>query len=94
MCSGQFLAGNLDVAIIPPSDIARIRSDAALAGRLQDQAILSIFWLVLNLNRPPLDNLQVRQAMSMAIDREAIVTAVLQGQGAPAHGPATVSKPL
>lgn len=83
----EFLAGNLDFAIVPPSDVANIKADASLHGRVQDQAILSIFWLTLNLTRPPLDNLQVRQAMSIAIDRQGIVNSVLQGQGAVAHGP-------
>ena len=83
----EFLAGNLDIAIVPPSDVARINSDPALQGRVQNQSILSIWWLTPNLNRPPLDNLQVRQALAMSIDRQAIVDSVLQGQGVPAHGP-------
>jgi ABC-type transport system substrate-binding protein len=83
----EFLAGNLDFAIVPPTDVATIKADPSLEGRVQDQAILSIFWLPLNVTRPPLDNLQVRQAMSIAIDRQAIVDNVLQGQGAVAHGP-------
>jgi ABC-type transport system substrate-binding protein len=83
----EFQSGNLDFAIVPPTDVARIKADTALQGRIQDQSILSIFWLTLNLTRPPLDNVKVRQAMSMAIDREGIVNSVLQGQGVPAHGP-------
>lgn len=83
----EFLAGNLDFVIVPPSDVARMKSDTTMEGHIQDQAILSIFWLTLNITRPPLDNLQVRQALSIAIDRQGIVDNVLQGQGAVAHGP-------
>jgi ABC-type transport system substrate-binding protein len=83
----EFEAGNLDMAIIPPSDVERYRSDSTYSSLLQDQAILSIFWLPLNLNSKPLDNLKVRQAMSYAIDRQAIVDSILQGQGVVAHGP-------
>ncbi len=83
----EFLAGNLDIAIVPPSDVVRISEDPALEGRVQNQSILSIFWLSPNITRPPLDNLQVRQALTMSIDRQAIVDSVLQGQGVPAHGP-------
>jgi ABC-type transport system substrate-binding protein len=83
----EFLAGNLDIALVPPSDIVRIRADSAFQGRVQEQSILSVFWLIPNLTRPPLDNLQVRQALAIAIDRQAIVASVLQGQGVPAHGP-------
>lgn len=83
----EFAAGNLDLVIVPPSDVARIKADTSLQGRVQDQSILSIFWFMLNVTKPPLDNVKVRQAMSMAIDRAALVKAVLQGQGTPAVGP-------
>jgi ABC-type transport system substrate-binding protein len=83
----DLLAGNLDLAVVPPMNIAAVKADPAFAGRIQDQPLLSIFWLPLNLTRPPLDNLMVRQAMSAAIDRQAIVDTVLQGQGVAAHGP-------
>lgn len=83
----EFAAGNLDMVIVPPPDVARIKADASYQGHVQDQAILSIFWLPLNLNRPPLDNVKVRQAMSYAVDRESIVKSVLQGQAVVANGP-------
>ncbi len=83
----EFLAGNLDIAFVPAPDAARIRVDPAFQGRVQDQSLLSTFWLIPNLTRPPLDNLQVRQALATAIDRQAIVASALQGQGVPAHGP-------
>lgn len=83
----EFLAGGLDIAVVPPSDVVRISEDPALAGRVQNQSILSIFWLTPNITEPPLDNLQVRQALTTAIDRQAIVDSVLQGQGVIAHGP-------
>jgi ABC-type transport system substrate-binding protein len=83
----EFQAGNLDFVVVPPSDVARLKADPSLQGRIQDQAIVSIFWLKYNLNRPPLDNLKVRQAMDFAIDRDSIVKQILQGQGAVANGP-------
>ncbi|HVU10701.1 MAG TPA: ABC transporter substrate-binding protein [Phototrophicaceae bacterium] len=83
----EFEAGNLDMVLVPPSDIARYRADATLSKELQDQAILSIFWLPLNLTVKPLDNVKVRQAMSYAIDRQSIVDNILQGQGKVAQGP-------
>jgi len=83
----EFLAGNLDYVLVPPTNLASIKADPTYQGRIQDQAILSIWWMPLNLTRPPLDNLKVRQAMSFAIDRQAIVNNVLQGQGTVAHGP-------
>ena len=83
----EFAAGNLDFVSVPPPDYARIKADPANQGRVQDQAILSIFWLPINLNKAPVDNVKVRQALNYAIDREAIVKAALQGQGVAAAGP-------
>lgn len=45
--------------------------------------------LQLNPSRPPMDNLKVRQAMSCAIDRQAIIDAALAGEGA-VTGPLTM----
>ncbi|MCC6175745.1 MAG: hypothetical protein IT305_10615 [Chloroflexi bacterium] len=41
----------------------------------------------LNVTVPPLDNKLVRQAISMAIDRDAILKAIYNGNGVPAYGP-------
>src|SRR5258708_20075931 len=83
----EFAAGNLDFVIVPPTDVARIKADASLQGRVQDQAILSIFWLPLNLHKAPLDNVKVRQALAYAVDKDALVKSVLQGQAVVANGP-------
>jgi len=83
----EFAANNLDLVIVNPADVARIKADPTLTGRVQDQAILSIFWLALNLNRPPLDNVKVRQALAFAVDRDSLVKSILQGQGVASNGP-------
>jgi peptide/nickel transport system substrate-binding protein len=43
-------------------------------------------YLAFNLRRPPLDDVRVRRAVNMAIDRRAIVDEALGGLGAPAFG--------
>jgi glutathione transport system substrate-binding protein len=45
------------------------------------------FWLAMNVQKKPFDNLKVRQALNYAIDKEAIVKAVLRGYGKPADSP-------
>ena len=47
----------------------------------------SWYYFGINLNREPLDNKKVRQAISYAIDREAIIDAVWDGLMEPATGP-------
>lgn len=42
--------------------------------------------MLLNTNQPPMDDPAVRQALSLAIDRAALVESVLDGAGSPAEG--------
>jgi peptide/nickel transport system substrate-binding protein len=46
-----------------------------------------ILWLEVNLREKPLNDVRVRQAMSMALDRKRIVDVIWYGQGKPATGP-------
>jgi peptide/nickel transport system substrate-binding protein len=41
--------------------------------------------LIMNVARPPLDDVSVRRAVSLAIDREALVAGVMDGIGTPAY---------
>jgi ABC-type transport system substrate-binding protein len=82
----EFEAGNLDIVTAPPSDLTRIREDAALSEALYEVATLSNFNIRINLKDPKMGDVRVRKALSMAIDRQAIVDSVLAGQGVPAVG--------
>ncbi len=65
-------------------------------GRLQDteeklpgwprvKPMLSTTYVVANQTRPPFDNVRVRQALAMAMDREYITTSILQGGENPTY---------
>ena len=47
--------------------------------------------MVMNVSKPPFDNLQVRQALNLAVNRDALIKVVLLGYGEPASGPLTPS---
>jgi peptide/nickel transport system substrate-binding protein len=49
--------------------------------------------VILNNERPPFDNVKVRQALAATIDKEAIIELVLFGQGVPTHSPIPPSHP-
>ncbi len=46
---------------------------------------LGTYYYLLNINKPPLDDVRVRQALSMAIDREKLNRTVLHGVNVPAY---------
>ena len=64
---------------------ALVRRDPTL--RLIDYPILFETGIVLNTHRPPFDDVRVRRAISLAIDRERLVRVALAGFGTPAGGP-------
>jgi dipeptide transport system substrate-binding protein len=79
-------SGECHVMAFPnPSDLSKIASDPDL--QLLQQEGLNIGYLAMNTLRKPFDDLRVRRAMNMAIDKQAIVQAVYQGSGVPAKNP-------
>lgn len=84
-------SGELDVAGISPAMAALVRRDPTL--RLVDYPILFETGIVLNTHRPPFDDVRVRQALSLAIDRDRLVRVALAGFGRPASGPVAPEVP-
>jgi dipeptide transport system substrate-binding protein len=75
--------GECHVMIAPrPADLAEIKGDTTL--NLMSQPGLNIGYLSFQVTKPPLDKKEVRQALSMAIDKASILKEVYQGAGQPA----------
>ena len=73
-------AGECQVSGYPrPADIEVMKQDPNL--RVLQQAGFNLGFLAYNVTHPPLDQLKVRQALDMAIDKPAIIKAVYQGAG-------------
>jgi peptide/nickel transport system substrate-binding protein len=85
-------SGDLDVAGVSPSMAGLVRRDPTL--RLMDYPILFETGIVLNTHRPPFDDVRVRQAISLAIDRNRVVRVALAGFGRPASGPVPPELPF
>jgi peptide/nickel transport system substrate-binding protein len=84
-------SGELDVAGISPAMASLVQRDPTL--RLITYPILFETGIVLNTHRPPFDDVRVRHAISLAIDRSRIVRAALAGFGTPAAGPVPAEVP-
>ncbi len=73
-------AGECQVSGYPrPADIEVMKQDPNL--RVLQQAGFNLGFLAYNVTHPPLDQLKVRQALDMAIDKPAIIKAVYQSAG-------------
>jgi dipeptide transport system substrate-binding protein len=76
-------AGECQVMAFPkPADLAAMKADPALS--VQQKEGLNIGYIAFNVEKKPFDNKLVRQALNMAVDKQAILSAVYQGQGQPA----------
>ncbi|HEY9154715.1 MAG TPA: peptide ABC transporter substrate-binding protein, partial [Opitutaceae bacterium] len=73
-----FRAGQLHVTYgLPEASISRVRREQPEI--LRSDTLLSTFYLFFNVRRPPFDNPKLRRALSLAVDRDAIVKNVFLG---------------
>lgn len=86
------VSGDLDVAGIAPTVAAQASRDAAL--RVLSYSVLFTHTLVFNTTRAPLDDVRVRRALSLAINRARLVELAMAGQGTPAVSPLPPGHPL
>jgi dipeptide transport system substrate-binding protein len=76
----RLIAGECDIMPYPaPADIAQLQNDPNLT--VMEQEGLNIGYMSYNVTEPPFDNVNVRKALTMAIDKAAIIEAVYQGAG-------------
>jgi peptide/nickel transport system substrate-binding protein len=85
-------SGDLDFAGIAPTMASLAARDPGI--RVIDYPVLFSTALVLNAHRPPFDDVRVRRAFDLSIDRTRIVEAALAGYGTPASGPVPPESPL
>jgi dipeptide transport system substrate-binding protein len=67
------------------ADVAAMKSDADL--KVSEQEGLNVAYLAYNTTQAPFDKPEVRKALNMAINKQAIVDGVFQGAAAPAKNP-------
>ena len=79
-------ANECQIMIAPnPADLADMDSNPDI--QLLQQAGLNIGYMAMNAQKAPFDNVEVRKAIAMAIDRDAILKEVYQGAGQKAKNP-------
>ncbi|HET7616289.1 MAG TPA: peptide-binding protein, partial [Bacillales bacterium] len=84
----QFQAGQVDYIDVQAPDIATAQTLVEQGkAKMKSQLELSYTYLGYNLRNPLFKDKKVRQALTMAIDREKIIKAVVNGQGKVANAP-------
>ena len=73
--------GELDTAAVAPEDLKAVSADATLKTQYARTPGNCSFYLGFNLKKPPFDNLKVRQAFALALDKNDWVEVILKGAG-------------
>ena len=68
-----------------PADLEAMKADPDI--NLMQQEGLNVGYLAYNTQEPPFDNVKVRKALNMAINKQAIIDVVFQGAGKIAKNP-------
>lgn len=84
---GEFEAGNLDIVDIPDIELTRWKNQKHWDGSVVGKDELNIWYIGMNCSRPPFNDRRLRLAMSLAIDREKILSILLSESGTLAEGP-------
>lgn len=80
-------AGNLDLAGIPDMELDRWLKKDSWKGEIHAMDELNIWYVGMNCSRPPFNDVLVRRAMNLALDREKILKLLLSGSGSLSTGP-------
>ena len=81
----RYEGGEYDFIVSPPNTIVN-KLQQAKDEQLTIGDDLGTYYFALNVKEKPLNNVKVRQALSLAIDRKAIVENITQGGQLPAEG--------
>ena len=80
----KYKSGQLDEMSVQPAQAASVAGDPSAKQDLVKTPDLTVFWITFRLNASPTNNAKLRLAIAQAIDRNAFVAQIFQGQGSPA----------
>ncbi len=81
----EYEAGNLDTVAVPSSDLERVKADPVLSAEYKQAPNLCTYYYGFNTKAKFTDDVRVRQALSMAVDRQGLIDNVLKGGQEPAQ---------
>lgn len=81
----EFEAGDLDVTSVPLADMDRVKADPKLSRLLHIAPSLGIYYYGFNTKARFVDDVRVRRALSLAVDRKSLVENVAKAGQEPAQ---------
>ncbi len=81
----EYEAGNVDFSHVPLADIERVKADPVLSAEYRSAPNLCTYYYGFNTKAPFVDDVRVRKALSMAIDRQGLIDNVLKAGQEPAQ---------
>ena len=81
----KYKDGQLDEISVQPAQAGSVAGDSSLKQSLVRTPDLTVFWIAFRMNASPTNNAKLRLAIAQAIDRDAFVAQIFQGQGMPAE---------
>jgi oligopeptide transport system substrate-binding protein len=83
----QYESGEIDMTGVSPADVSRVLDPAdPLHADLVSGVSMCTNYVTFDVSKPPFDDVKVRQAFSMAFDRQKFIDVVDNGVGIPAVG--------
>lgn len=81
----EYEAGNMDSVAVPLADMDRVKADPVLSAEYKVDPNFCTYYYGFNTSAPVVDDVRVRRALSMAVDRQALIDNVLKGDQEPAQ---------
>jgi oligopeptide transport system substrate-binding protein len=93
----SYEAGEIDVlSAVPIQDLDRIQADPVLSEEYHVQPQPATYYYGFNVTKTPIDNVHIRRALSLAVDRQGLIDNVVKGGQTPAQwftSPAVAAAP-
>ncbi len=83
----EFELGNIDVLSIPATEFAKYRKAPEWKNLISSVRGINTYYLGMNCSRPPFNNVNLRKALNLAIDRKKLLFSFYEGRGRLAAGP-------
>lgn len=83
----EFESGNLDTMGLPGPEFDRFINHPQWKNNIVWEIAMNVYYLGLNCQKPPFNNIKVRQALNYAVNKEAILKTILKDKALISHGP-------